>query len=210
MQIFPVPTKGRAPNCAPTQKKSSTAHARLHINGKFCAKKIPTSWKRLQLEAKNTTQSDVYSLYDQTSKSFYQTFCDFSTEGEFVWTVVESFSLANKNEFEAKQFYKDAISTFRTSPPIIWQFVVFLFSKATQKSNQIWAKIHLLTKHLQSWCNQWTLLIQLTYSCFRTTIYSPTTYLLCSWHKQHTVVTHKYFLCSKKRSNGRNAIFLRW
>ena len=27
-------------------------------------------------------------------------------------------SLANKNEFTAKQFYKDAISTFRTSPPI--------------------------------------------------------------------------------------------
>ena len=46
-------------------------------------------------------------MYDPASKSFCQTFCDFTFENGFVWTLLESFSLANKNDFAIQQFYKD-------------------------------------------------------------------------------------------------------
>ena len=52
-------------------------------------------------------QSDVYSLYDPTTKTLYQTFCDFTSETGFVWTLLESFSLANNNHFKGQAFYKD-------------------------------------------------------------------------------------------------------
>ena len=61
--------------------------------GKVCEKKSTTPSKQLQLEAKKRKSSTVYTLYDSPSKSFYQTFCDFT---EFVWTLLESFSLAKK------------------------------------------------------------------------------------------------------------------
>ena len=77
--------------------------------GKFCEQNIPIpqSCKQLQLEVKNSIQSDVYSLYDPTTKTLYQTFCDFTSETGFVWTLLESFSLANNNHFKAQPFYKD-------------------------------------------------------------------------------------------------------
>ena len=91
------------------------AHANRKFNctcaigsfGKFCEKKSPTSCKQLQLEAKKPRQSAVYIMYDPRSKSFYQTFCDFTFENGFVKTLLESFRLANKNEFQNQQFYKD-------------------------------------------------------------------------------------------------------
>lgn len=46
-------------------------------------------------------------MCDPTERSLYEVYCDFTTEIGFVWTLVESFSLANKNEFASKAFYKD-------------------------------------------------------------------------------------------------------
>ena len=92
------------------------AHANRKFNctcaigsfGKFCEKKTgPTSCKELQIEAKKPKHSAVYTMYDPTSKSFYQTFCDFTSENGFVWTLLESFRLGNKIEFQNQQFYKD-------------------------------------------------------------------------------------------------------
>ena len=51
-------------------------------------------------------ESAVYTLYDPTSKSLFQTFCDFTSENGFVWTLLESFSLAN-NDFKKQPFSKD-------------------------------------------------------------------------------------------------------
>ena len=68
--------------------------------------KSPTSCKQLQLEAKKPKNSTVYTLYDPASKSFYQTFCDHTSENGFVWTLLESFSLAN-NDFKNRPFLKD-------------------------------------------------------------------------------------------------------
>ena len=73
--------------------------------GKFCEKSL-LSCKQLQLQAEKPKRSTVYTLYDPASKSFYETFCDFTSENGFVWTLLETFSLAN-NDFKAKPFYKD-------------------------------------------------------------------------------------------------------
>ena len=66
-------------------------------------------------------------MYDATSKSFHQTFCDFTSENAFLWTLLESFRLANKNEFQNKKFYQDhrvnqksfTWNKFRLSLPIM-------------------------------------------------------------------------------------------
>ncbi|XP_015763699.1 PREDICTED: uncharacterized protein LOC107342722 [Acropora digitifera] len=75
--------------------------------GRLCEKKSPTSCKQLQLQAKKPKNSAVYTLYDPASKSFYQTFCDLTSETGLVWTLLESFSLANNNHFKAQPFLKD-------------------------------------------------------------------------------------------------------
>ena len=75
--------------------------------GKFCEKKSPTSCKQLQLEGTKPKNSTVYTLYDPASKSFFQTFCDLTSENGFVWTLLESFSLANKKDFQSRSFLQD-------------------------------------------------------------------------------------------------------
>ena len=92
--------------CAQANRKFNCTCA-IGYFGKFCEKKSPTSCKQLQLAAKKPRQSAVYAIYDPTSKSFYQTFCDFTSENGFVWTLLESFRLFNKNEFQNKTFYQD-------------------------------------------------------------------------------------------------------
>ena len=95
--------------------------------GTFCEKKSPTSCKKLQLQAKKPKRSFVYTLYDPATKSFYQTFCDFTSENGFVWTLLDSFSLANKNHYNAQPLFKDYSvnqdsfkwKTFRLSLPIM-------------------------------------------------------------------------------------------
>ena len=39
--------------------------------------------------------------------SMYEVFCDAISEKGFVWTLIESFSFRNNNEFADKAFYKD-------------------------------------------------------------------------------------------------------
>jgi len=51
--------------------------------------------------------SGVYALFDPTNISIYKTFCDFKSENNSVWTLVESFSLANNHEFANTPFYVD-------------------------------------------------------------------------------------------------------
>ena len=92
--------------CAHANRKFNCTCAIGYL-GKFCEKKSPTSCKQLQVEAKKPRQSAVYTMYDPTSMSFYQTFCDFTSENGFIWTLLESFRLADKNEFQNQQFYKD-------------------------------------------------------------------------------------------------------
>ena len=94
--------------------------------GKFCEKKSPKSCKQLQLQAKKPKSSTVYTLYDPASKSFFQTFYDLTSETGFIWTLLESFSLAN-NDFKNRPFLKNYPvnqnsfdwNKFRLSLPIV-------------------------------------------------------------------------------------------
>ena len=88
-------------------KQKFTCICAIGYVGKFCEKKSPTSCKQLQLEAQKPKNSTVYTLYDPASKSFYQTFCDLTSANGFIWTLLESFSLAKNNHFKAQPFDKD-------------------------------------------------------------------------------------------------------
>ena len=92
--------------------------------GRFCQKRRATSCKE-QLQKNGGSRSGVYQLFDPTTISLYEVFCDAISEKGFVWTLIESFSRRNKNEFANKPFYKgypinqDAFtwSKFRLSLP---------------------------------------------------------------------------------------------
>ena len=92
--------------CAHANRKFNCTCA-IGYFGKFCEKKSPTSCKQLQLQAKKPKQSAVHTLHDPTSKSFYQTFCDFTSENGFVWTLLDSFSLANKIYYNKQPLSQD-------------------------------------------------------------------------------------------------------
>ena len=50
--------------------------------------------------------SGEYTIQDATG-SFFKTYCDFSSEAEFVWTLIETFSLANLQYFAGTHFRAD-------------------------------------------------------------------------------------------------------
>ena len=66
-------------------------------------------------------------MYHPASKSLYQTFCDFTSENGFVWTLLESISLGNRKDFMRQTFSKDyavnqnsfTSNKFRLSLPIM-------------------------------------------------------------------------------------------
>ena len=74
--------------------------------GRFCQKRRARSCKE-QLEMDRAALSRVYAFFDPTDISIYKTFCDFKSENNSVWTLVESFSMANKREFANAPFYVD-------------------------------------------------------------------------------------------------------
>ena len=48
----------------------------------------------------------MYNVYD-SQKNPFQVYCDLDGEVDFVWTLVESFSLGNINHFNTKRFVND-------------------------------------------------------------------------------------------------------
>jgi len=60
-----------------------------------------------KLRRGRNSQSGVYHLLDPETNSMYETYCDFTSENGFVWTLVESFSLANNQAFKPQAFFKD-------------------------------------------------------------------------------------------------------
>ena len=71
--------------------------------GRLCHKQRSTSCKE-QLENDRRSSSAVYELFDPTTNSFYQVFCDFRSADVFIWTLVESFSFSYKLEFRSEAF----------------------------------------------------------------------------------------------------------
>ena len=91
--------------CYDAKQKFNCTRAMGYV-GKFCEKKSPTSCKQLQLEAKKQKSSNVSTFYDPTSNSFHQTLCNFASKNGFVWTLLDSFSLANKNHYKAQPLFQ--------------------------------------------------------------------------------------------------------
>ena len=94
----------------------------MEYYGRFCQERRALSCKE---QLQKIRRSGVYQLFDPTTISLYEVFCDANSEKGFVWTLIESFSRHNKNEFANKPFYKsypinqDAFtwSKFRLSLP---------------------------------------------------------------------------------------------
>ena len=109
--------------CEDTKNKFNCTCA-VEYYGRLCQKRRATSCKE-QLQKNRGSRSRVYQLFDSKTISLYEVFCDANSEKGFVWTLIESFSRRNKNEFAKKPFYKgypitqDAFtwSKFRLSLP---------------------------------------------------------------------------------------------
>jgi len=50
--------------------------------------------------------SGEYKIQD-SSGNFFKTYCDFSSEVDFIWTLIETFSLANLGHFAGEHFGRD-------------------------------------------------------------------------------------------------------
>ena len=74
--------------------------------GRLCQKRRAISYKE-QLRENEGSKSGVYQLFDPTTMSMYEVFCDAISEKGFIWTLIESFSFQNNNEFADKAFYKE-------------------------------------------------------------------------------------------------------
>ncbi|CAH3144171.1 unnamed protein product, partial [Porites lobata] len=74
--------------------------------GRLCQKRRATSCKE-QLRENEGSKSGVYQLFDPTTMSMYEVFCDAISEKGFIWTLIESFSFRSNNEFSDKAFYKE-------------------------------------------------------------------------------------------------------
>ena len=90
---------------ATTPNTSLPARALLDISVNF----VRGGWAHLV--SRCTDEKDrscmVYQLLHPETSSLYEVFCDSMSENGFVWTLVESFSLANKVEFASKAFCKN-------------------------------------------------------------------------------------------------------
>ena len=90
--------------CEDTKNKFNCTCA-VEYYGRFCQKRRATSCKE-QLQKNRGSRSRVYQLFDPTTISLYEVFCDANSEKGFVWTLIESFSRRSKKVFANKPFYK--------------------------------------------------------------------------------------------------------
>ena len=101
-----VHTDSPALSYVKTPITSTTVRAQWDITADFVKNKVATSCKE-HLQKNGGSNFGVYQLSDPTTISMYEVFCDAISEEGFVWTLIESFSRRNKDEFEDKAFFKD-------------------------------------------------------------------------------------------------------
>ena len=74
-------------------------------SGQRCEKiKHPRSCK--DIAKKGASKSGKYDIYDSNNERF-SVYCDLQSEPGFVWTLIQSFSLAKKNAFQKARFGKN-------------------------------------------------------------------------------------------------------
>jgi len=86
--------------------------------------------------------SGVYDLFDPKDISIYNTFCDFDSENNTIWTLVESFSLVNSNKFANKPFYMDNPDKTKT---FSWNKFRLTLSRMNMTANR--------STHFRATCN---------------------------------------------------------
>ena len=75
------------------------------LNGRFCGKTLmKTSCKEYLVADPGATTGEYYLL--DTASHPYHSYCDFNSEVGMAWTLVESFALHRKSDFQA--FYTDS------------------------------------------------------------------------------------------------------
>ena len=74
--------------------------------GRRCHRKRPRSCKEYFLLSGGRLKSGVHYLLDSNNGSI-MVYCDFESEKEFVWTLIESFEFANNVIFKKKAFYRN-------------------------------------------------------------------------------------------------------
>ena len=104
---IPVLMQEHAPSCAATPNKSSTTHAPKDVLENSVRRWVPHLAGSYNSKQRSRECLLYTLLHGPASNSFYQTFCDFTSENGFVWTLLESFSLANNNDFKTQPFLKD-------------------------------------------------------------------------------------------------------
>ena len=76
-----------------------------HYTGQRCEKiKHPRSCK--DLVTNGAKVSGIHFLYD-SQNNLFPVYCDFDSEAGYVWALIQSFSLANNNQFNKKRFGVD-------------------------------------------------------------------------------------------------------
>ena len=76
-----------------------------HYTGQRCEKSThPRSCK--DLVTKGAKVTGMHTLYDFQNRPFL-VYCDFDSEAVYAWALIQSFSLANKNQFKTKRFAVD-------------------------------------------------------------------------------------------------------
>ena len=76
---------------------------RADYTGRWCEKK-PRSCKDLAINGAKT--SGMHLLYD-SQNNLFPVYCDFESEAGYAWALIESFSLANRNQFKDYRFGVD-------------------------------------------------------------------------------------------------------
>lgn len=90
--------------CAPEGKRFNCTCPATHT-GQRCEIKNPRTCKDVAINSGNLRSGD-YVIYGLEGETF-SVYCDMESEAGFVWTLIQSFSLANKEIFEEKGFGVD-------------------------------------------------------------------------------------------------------
>lgn len=75
------------------------------FTGKVCEKLI-SSCSEYQ-ELKNQVVNGIFEIASPSTTGFIKVFCDFTSEPEFVWTLVESFEKGERHHFHGGSFSED-------------------------------------------------------------------------------------------------------
>jgi len=102
---MPVLMERHVPSRATTPNKSSTAHARSDMLENSVRRKVlhlASSYNSKQKSKKVL----MYQLFMILQATLSTKLCNFTSKNGFVWTVLDSFSLANKNHYKAQPLFQ--------------------------------------------------------------------------------------------------------